>query len=232
MNGLHGKVAVVTGVAHGIGAAIAAMLTEEGAAVHGIDRDTVDVTDAAQVNSFVKKLGQIDILVNAAGGVMGQVHQAVEETSEESWHAILDANLTGTFLFTRAVVPGMKAAGWGRIVNISSGAGRSVSLTGIAAYTSAKAGQIGFTRQMAAELGQFGITVNCIAPGLILSNPATQAQWDGYGETVQKAFIASLAMRRLGKAEDIANGVRYFTSERASWVTGQVISIDGGRAMF
>lgn len=232
MSSLHGKVAVVTGIAHGIGAAIGAMLTEEGAEVHGIDRDTVDVTEAAQVNSFVHKLGQVDILVNAAGGVVGQVHHPIEETTEESWHAVLDANLTGTFLFTRAVVPGMKAAGWGRIVNISSGAGRSVSLTGIAGYTSAKAGQIGFTRQMAVELGPFGITANCIAPGLILSNPATQRQWEGYSETVQRAYIKSLALRRLGKAEDIANGVRYFTSEGASWVTGQVISIDGGHALF
>jgi len=232
MSSLQGKVAVVTGTAHGIGAAIAAMLKEEGATVHGVDRDTVDVTQAAQVNSFVRELGRVDILVNAAGGVVGQVHRPIEETTEESWHAILAPNLTGTFLFTRAVAPGMKAARWGRIVNISSGAGRSVSLTGIAAYTSAKAGQIGFTRQMAAELGPFGITVNCIAPGLILSNPDTQKQWDGYGETVQKSYIASLALRRLGKPDDIANGVRYFTSEGAGWVTGQVISIDGGRALF
>lgn len=232
MSNLQGKVAVVTGAAHGIGSAIVAMLKEEGATVHGIDRDSVDVTKADQVEGFVRSVGRIDILVHVAGGVIGQVHRPIEETSEESWHAILGPNLTGAFLFTRAVAPGMKAAGWGRIVTISSGAGRSVSLTGIAAYTSAKAGQIGFTRQMAAELGPFGITVNCIAPGLILSNPATQKQWDGYGEAGQKAYIESLPTRRLGKPEDIANGVRYFTSEGASWVTGQVISIDGGRAMF
>jgi 3-oxoacyl-[acyl-carrier protein] reductase len=232
MSNLQGKVAVVTGAAHGIGSAIVAMLEEEGATVHGIDRDSVDVTKADQVDAFVRKVGRIDVLVNVAGGVVGQVHRPIEETSEESWHAILAPNLTGAFLCTRAVAPGMKAARWGRIVNISSGAGRSVSLTGIAAYTSAKAGQIGFTRQMAVELGPFGITVNCIAPGLILSNPATLKQWAGYGEAGQKAYIESLATRRLGKPEDIANGVRYFTSEGASWVTGQVISIDGGRSMF
>jgi len=232
MSNLQGKVAVVTGAAHGIGTAIVAMLEEEGATVHGIDRDSVDVTKADQVDAFVRKLGRIDILVNVAGGVVGQVHRPIEETSEESWHAIVAPNLTGTFLCTRAVVPGMKAARWGRIVNISSGAGRSHSLTGIAAYTSAKAGQIGFTRQMAVELGPFGITVNCIAPGLILSNPETQKQWDGYGAAGQKAYIETLATRRLGKPEDIAHGVRYFTSEGAAWVTGQVISIDGGRSMF
>ena len=126
----------------------------------------------------------------------------------------------------------MKAAGWGRIVNISSGAGRSVSLTGIQAYTSAKAGQIGFTRQMAHELGPFGITVNCIAPGFVLSNPSSEAQWDSYGEQGQAALVEGIALRRLGRAEDIADGVRWFTSDLASWVTGQTISIDGGHALF
>src|ERR687888_2489175 len=122
-----------------------------------------------------------DILVNNAGGVVGQVGRPLEEVSDDDWRAVVDANLTTTFVCTRAVVPGMKAAGAGRIVNISSGAGRSVSLTGIQAYTSAKAGQIGFTRQMAHELGRFGITVNAIAPGFVRSNPASERQWESYG---------------------------------------------------
>ena len=125
----------------------------------------------------------------------------------------------------------MKAARGGRIVNISSGAGRSVSLTGIQAYASAKAGQIGFTRQMAHELGQFGITVNCVAPGFTLSNPTTKRQWESYGEEGQRALLQAIPMRRLGQPEDIAYGVRFFASERASWVTGQVISVDGGRLL-
>ena len=178
---LAGKTAVVTGTAHGIGAAIAKALRDDGATVHGVDRDTAD--------------------------------------------------LTSTFLCTRAVVPGMKERGWGRIVNISSGAGRTVSLTGIQAYASAKAGQIGFTRQMAHELGRFGITVNCIAPGFILSNPTTERQWASYGEEGQRALVDQIAKRRLGRPEDIANGVRFFVSERSSWVTGQTISIDGGHAL-
>jgi 3-oxoacyl-[acyl-carrier protein] reductase len=229
---LAGKTALVTGTAHGIGAAIAATLERMGATVHGIDKDTVDVTDSAAVTSLVKKVGPVDILVNNAGGVVGQVHHPIEEIGDEDWRAVVDANLTSTFLVTRAVVPGMKAAGAGRIVNISSGAGRSVSLTGIQAYASSKAGQIGFTRQMAHELGPFGITVNCIAPGFVLSNPTTQKQWESYGEEGQRKLVEGIALRRLGKAQDIANGVKFFVSDDASWITGQVISIDGGHAIF
>jgi 3-oxoacyl-[acyl-carrier protein] reductase len=229
---LAGKTALVTGTAHGIGAAIAATLERMGAAVHGVDKDTVDVTDPAAVASLVEKTGPVDILVNNAGGVAGQVHHPIEEIGDEDWRAVVDANLTSTFLCTRAVVPAMKAAGGGRIVNISSGAGRSVSLTGIQAYASAKAGQIGFTRQMAHELGQYDITVNCIAPGFVLSNPTTEKQWESYGEEGQRQLVAGIALRRLGTAQDIANGVKFFVSEDASWVTGQVISIDGGHAIF
>ena len=124
------------------------------------------------------------------------------------------------------------AARAGSIVNISSGAGRSVSLTGIQAYASAKAGQIGFTRQMAHELGPFGITVNCIAPGFVRSNPTTEKQWESYGEEGQRRLVEGIPLRRLGRPEDIANGVRFFVSPKASWVTGQVLSIDGGRSLF
>jgi 3-oxoacyl-[acyl-carrier protein] reductase len=228
---LAGKTAVVTGTAHGIGAAIAQALADDGANVHGVDKDTADLTSASAVREFFAGLGGVDILVNNAGGVCGQVGHPLEEVSGQDWHAVVDANLTSTFLCTRAVVPGMKRRGWGRIVNISSGAGRTVSLTGIQAYASAKAGQIGFTRQMAHELGPFGITVNCIAPGFILSNPTTERQWASYGEAGQRALVEGIATRRLGKPEDIANGVLFFVSERSSWVTGQTISIDGGHAL-
>ena len=228
---LSGRTAVVTGTAHGIGAAIAQALADDGANVHGVDKDTADLTSASAVREFFAGLGGVDILVNNAGGVCGQVGHPLEEVSGQDWHAVVDANLTSTFLCTRAVVPGMKRRGWGRIVNISSGAGRTVSLTGIQAYASAKAGQIGFTRQMAHELGPFGITVNCIAPGFILSNPTTERQWASYGEAGQRALVEGIATRRLGKPEDIANGVLFFVSERSSWVTGQTISIDGGHAL-
>ena len=226
--GLAGRTAVVTGTAHGIGAAIAEMLRGEGAAVHGVDKDSADLTSPAAVREFFAAVGRVDVLVNNAGGVCGQVGRPLEEVPDGDWHAVVAANLTSTFLCTRAVVPGMKERRWGRIVNISSAAGRSVSRTGIQAYASAKAGQIGFTRQMAHELGPFGITVNCIAPGFILSNPTTQRQWDGYGEDGQRELVAGIAMRRLGRPGDIANGVRFFAAEQSSWVTGQSISIDGG----
>ena len=232
MPDLGGKVALVTGTAHGIGSAIARGLEEDGATVHRVDRDTADLSDSGQVNALIQRIGPVDILVNNAGGVCDQVGRPLAEVSDDDWRVILDANLTSTFLCTRAVIPAMQAAGAGRIVNISSGAGRSVSLTGIQAYASAKAGQIGFTRQMAHELGRFGITVNCIAPGFVRSNPATERQYVKYGEDGQRALIERIALRRLGTPEDIANGVRFFVSDRASWITGQVISIDGGVALF
>ena len=232
MTDLRGRTALVTGTAHGIGAAIAAALERNGANVHGVDRDSVDVTDREQVAALVAGIGRVDILVNNAGGVVGQVGRPLDEVSDDDWQAVVDANLTSTFVCTRAVVPGMKAAGYGRIVNISSGAGRSVSLTGIQAYASAKAGQIGFTRQTAHELGPFGITVNSIAPGFVLSNPTSIRQWESYGEEGQRAMLGNIATRRLGEPEDIANGVLFFVAEEASWVTGQVISIDGGSALF
>jgi 3-oxoacyl-[acyl-carrier protein] reductase len=226
------KIAVVTGAAHGIGKAIAKSLEGVGYLVHSIDKDEVDLSNSMQVNEFFERVGPVDILVNNAGGVVGQVHHSLEDITDEDWQAIFNANLQTTFLCTRAVVSGMKARGWGRIVNISSGAGRSVSLTGIQAYATAKAAQIAFTRQMAHELGSFGITVNCIAPGFILSNPSTIKQWESYGAEGQEKIIAGIATRRLGKAEDIANGVVFFASDASSWITGQCLSIDGGNSLF
>jgi 3-oxoacyl-[acyl-carrier protein] reductase len=229
-NGLAGKVAVVTGTAHGIGAAIADALRADGAAVHGVDKDQADLIDPAAVAAFFAAAGPVDILVNNAGGVCGQVGHPLEEVPDEDWHAVVDANLTTAFHCTRAVIPGMKQRGWGRIVNIASAAGLTVSKTGIQAYASAKAGMIGFTRQMAHELGPAGITVNCIAPGFIRSNPTTELQWQAYGQDGQHALIQGIATRRLGEPADIANGVQFFASPRSGWVTGQVIAIDGGSA--
>ena len=237
---LAGRVAVVTGGAHGIGAAIADALAEDGAKVHRVDKQptaldgsalmAADLTDPNAVNDVFTAVGPVDILVNTAGGVVGQVGRPLEEVTADAWHAVVGANLTTMFLCTRAVVPAMKERRWGRIVNISSGAGLTVSKTGIQAYASAKAGQLGFTRQMAHELGPYGITVNCIAPGFILSNPTTQLQWEGYGPDGQRALVDGIAMRRIGQPADIANGVSFFASERSGWVTGQIIAIDGGSA--
>jgi 3-oxoacyl-[acyl-carrier protein] reductase len=226
------KVAVVTGAGHGIGKQIAAELEALGHRVHRVDLPDVDLSNSKLTTQYFNDLGPVDILVNNAGGVVGQVHHPLEEITDEMWAAIFGANIMSTFHCTRAVVPSMKERKWGRIVTISSGAGRSVSLTGIQAYATAKAAQISFTRQMAYELGQHGVTVNCIAPGFILSNPSTQKQWESYGDDGQKKIIDAIAVRRLGKPTDIANAVKFFASEESSWVTGQTLSVDGGHSLF
>jgi 3-oxoacyl-[acyl-carrier protein] reductase len=254
---LLGVVAIVTGAAHGIGRAIAVELAREGASIWACDvleRElgetrravgerteapcrvaVVDVTEPRRVTTFVDELvaaeRRVDILVNCAGGVAGQTMRPVEEIPDEDWRRIFAVNLDGAFHFTRAVVPAMKARRRGSIVNISSGAGRSYSLTGIQAYASAKAGLIGFTRQTARELGEFGIRVNCVAPGFVRSNPASERQWQAMGEAGQKRLIEGIALRRLGEPEDIARTVVFFASEDARYVTGQTISVDGGHWM-
>jgi 3-oxoacyl-[acyl-carrier protein] reductase len=244
-----GRTAIVTGAAHGFGRAIALAFAERGATVWGCDviEDelaetgrlcqctvrTVDVRDREAVNRFVaeasKATGGVNILVNNAGGVLGQVGRPLEQVTPAEWQAIFDVNVTGAFLCSQAVAPGMKAAKYGRIVNISSGAGLGISLTGIQAYAAAKAAQIGLTRQLAHELGPWGITVNNVAPGFVRSNPTTERQWQSYGAEKQRALIEGIALKRLGTVEDIAAGVLFFASESAGWVTGQVLSIDGGK---
>ncbi len=252
-----GKVAVVTGAAHGIGRAICVELSRRGAHVWANDilRDdlaatqqacqdaggrcevgAVDATQENEVAEFVERVDaaeeRIDILVNTAGGVLGQVGRPVESVSGSDWDRIVAVNLTGSFYWARAVAPVMKRERYGRVVNISSGAGRSVSLTGIQAYASAKAGQLGLTRQLAHELGAWGITVNAVAPGFVLSNPTTQRQWESYGAEGQRALVDKIALKRLGAPEDIAHAVLFFASDYARWCTGQVLSVDGGSAIF
>ena len=243
-----GKRVIVTGARHGFGRAIAKAFADNGAQVFACDAveeglaetrklcgascetHLIDVSDRDAVMAFVAKIaGTIDILVNNAGGVLGQVGRPIEEVSASDWQRIFDVNVTGAFNCVQAVVPGMKRAKQGRIVNISSGAGLGVSLTGIQAYASAKAAQIGLTRQLAHELGPWNITVNNVAPGFVRSNPTTERQWESYGSEGQKRLVESLSLKRLGGPEDIANGVLFFASEQANWITGQVLSIDGGR---
>lgn len=240
----------VTGASQGIGRAIAKSFAQPGNTLWLCDVDAkrleataaecrslgaecnslqLDVTDNQAVRSALGGLAQVDVLVNVAGGVRGQVGRPLEEVSPQDWQALLDVNLTGTFNCVQAVAPQMKRQKHGRVVNISSGAGIRVSLTGIQAYAAAKAGQLGLTRQLAHELGPYGITVNAVAPGFVLSNPTTQAQWERMQETGQQQLVSSLAMRRLGTPEDISNAVQFFASDAASWITGQVLSVDGGR---
>jgi 3-oxoacyl-[acyl-carrier protein] reductase len=192
--------------------------------------DEISVENA--VNDILNVYENINILVNTAGGVAGQIHKPIEEINKDEWEKIIDVNLTSTFLMTKAVASNMKNNKSGRIINISSGAGRSTSLTGIQAYASAKAAQIGFTRQMAQELGPFGITVNNVAPGFVLSNPSTQKQWDAMSEIEQNALIQKISLKRLGRSEEIAYPVLFFASEFAGYISGQTISADGGLQLF
>ena len=195
----------------------------------GLATATLDVTDAVAVQAVVADFGAADILVHSAGGVCGQAGKPAETVTLPEWQAILAVNLTGAFLMAQAVIPAMKAARYGRIVNISSGAGIGVSLTGIQAYAAAKAGEIGLTRQLAHELGQFGITVNSVAPGFVRSNPTTERQWEAYGAEGQRRLVEGIATRRLGTVADIVNAVLFFASDRSGWISGQTLSVDGGK---
>lgn len=254
---LLGEVAVVTGAAHGIGRAICVELAREGASVWACDilerelgetrravgeraegpcrMAVVDVTEPRQVAAFVGEVhaaeGRLDVLVNNAGGVVGQSMRPVEAVSDEDWRRIFAVNLDGAFHLTRAAVPLMKPRRHGSIVNIASGAGRSYSLTGIQAYASAKAGLIGFTRQTARELGEFGLRVNCVAPGFVRSNPMSERQWQAMGEEGQRRLLDGIALRRIGEPDDIARVVVFFASDDARYVTGQTLGADGGHWM-
>jgi 3-oxoacyl-[acyl-carrier protein] reductase len=183
----------------------------------------------AAVADIEAREGAIDILVNNAGGVRGQVGRPMEEISAADWQTIFDVNLSGAFFMSQAVAPGMKKRRYGRIVNISSGAGLGISLTGIQAYAAAKAGQIGLTRQLAHELGPWNITVNNVAPGFVRSNPTTERQWEAMGKDGQERLIQSIALKRLGSPQDIVAMVMFFASDFAGWISGQVISVDGGK---
>ncbi|MEM9903274.1 MAG: SDR family NAD(P)-dependent oxidoreductase [Pseudomonadota bacterium] len=246
---LTGRRALVTGAAQGLGRAICRALTDAGAAVTGADIDAeglaaldgtgvraahLDVTDAAAVHALAEggpglNDAGFDIAVHVAGGVCGQVGRPVETIAPEDWASIVAVNQTAAFYVARAVAPAMKAQNWGRIVTLSSRAGLDVSLTGIQAYASAKAGQIGLVRQLGHELGPFGITVNSVAPGFVRSNPTTERQWQTLGIEGQEKLVSGIAMRRLGTPEDIASAVVFLCSEQAGWITGQVLSVDGGR---
>ena len=246
-NLLEGKVAVVTGAGRGIGKAIAARLAGEGAGVACCGRTlanvevtvaeiagsggkaaayAVDVADSKQVSETCEKIlkdfGRVDVLVNNAGVTRDQL---LMRMSEEDWDAVLDTNLKGAFNFTKSLTRSFLKQRSGRIINISS----IIGLTGNAGqtnYAASKAGLIGFTKSVARELASRGITANAVAPGFIVTD-MTQA----LGAEAQEALKSRIALGRLGTADDVAKAVLFLASDLASYVTGQVITVDGGLAM-
>lgn len=250
-----GRVVVVTGAGRGIGRAIADAHADAGAAVAYLDHDAAlaesaatdakargvkaiglaaDVADYAAVEKAMQRaaaeLGPIDVLINNAGispksGADGKRAFAWEMSPDE-WRRVLDVNLTGAFNCTRAVLPGMKELGRGRIVSTSSVAGKTFcDIVGIH-YAATKAALIGFTKHLAGEAGPFGITVNAVAPGRI-DTPLMR----GTASAANDAVKAITPMRRFGTPEEVAETVLFLTSDSAQFVTGQTIDVAGGWLM-
>jgi NAD(P)-dependent dehydrogenase (short-subunit alcohol dehydrogenase family) len=241
-----GRVAIVTGAARGLGRAIAARLYERGASV------SVNVRDAERAESVARSLGdralavpgditapgvperialetlqrfgRIDILVNNAALARST---RFGDLSVEEWREALEVNLTAPFLLTRAVLGAMKAQGYGRIVNISSSAGRTVSTLGGAHYTSSKAGLLGLTRAAAKELGPFGITVNAVCPGMI----DTELTHENASDELLHRLAAGYPVRRLGTSREVADLVCFAASPAAGFITGASFDINGGDLM-
>jgi 3-oxoacyl-[acyl-carrier protein] reductase len=243
------KVAVVSGARWGIGRRIVEGLLAGGARVfcsdnsaegleivqqQGAHTAVVDLTDRAKAAAWIAEIesragSAIDVLVNNAGGFAHAVPRPLEDVADSEWDTVMAINPGIAFTLSRAVAPRMKQARRGRIINMSSGAGIAASRTKLHPYTAAKHAVVGLTRQMAAEFGEYGITVNSVAPGFVLSSPFTHADWDHYSPEAQKAHIQNTFMRRVGTPDDIANVVLFLASDYAAWITGQVISVDGGR---
>lgn len=249
MQNLTGKRALVTGGGVGIGRGVVSALASAGASVaftylsHEPEREFVEATAAASggpciplrvdateesqvtqaVSSAVEALGGVDILVNNVGGLIERVQ--IAEMDLSFWHRVMGVNLDSMFLTTREVLRHLDG-GWGRIVNVASLAGHNGGSAGSTAYATAKSGMFGFTRGLAKEVAGGGITVNAVAPGLILDTP--------FHETFtpvenQRASIETIALKRAGLPADVAGPVLWLCSEASSFVTGAVIDINGGQ---
>jgi 3-oxoacyl-[acyl-carrier protein] reductase len=247
---LSGKVAIVTGSSRGIGRAIALALAKDGAniVVNAVSKITkarevaeeiesmgrealvivADVSKKEHVESMVeqtlKRFGKIDILVNNAGVVGPTV--PIQELSEEDWERVISVDLKGTFLCCRAVIPHMIRQRSGKIVNISSIAGKEGNAN-MTAYCAAKAGIIGLTKALAEEVAKYGIRVNCVCPALIETELVERM------DTKQTEYLKSkIPLGRLGKPEEVAELVKFLVSDASDFITGQAINIDGGRGKY
>jgi 3-oxoacyl-[acyl-carrier protein] reductase len=241
-----GRVAIVTGAARGLGRAIAARLYERGASVAVNVRDAERSTEVARslgddalaipgdvtardfparaVQHTLDRFGRVDILVNNAA--LARSTRFPVLTADE-WRLAMEVNLTAPFLLTQAVFPTMKAQGYGRIINISSSAGRTVSTLGGAHYTASKAGLLGLTRAAAKELGPFGITVNAVCPGMI----DTELTHENASDDLLRQLAASYPVPRLGTSLEVADLVCFLASEGAGYMTGTSLDITGGDLM-
>jgi len=239
---LSGKRALITGAAAGIGRACAVALAEAGASIVAVDvneqglQQTIDAIGSGlavrcdlsrpdDVDSMrdrvVAELGGIDILVNCAGII--SYKKGIGAFPVEEWDRVLNVNLRGTYLVCRAFVEGMKEQQWGRIVAFSSLAARVGGIEVGLHYASSKAALIGLTRTLAKECGPYGITVNTVAPGVILTEPVKK-QIQGR----EADYVAQIPLRRLGEPEDVANVVLFLSSPLSAYITGSVIDINGG----
>jgi NAD(P)-dependent dehydrogenase (short-subunit alcohol dehydrogenase family) len=248
------RVALITAAASGIGKATGEIIAAEGGVVVAVDtdqgrlekfvaglRDTggrahglrADALHAAQVqdavDAVVRDHGRIDVLVNAVGGstVIERPAATVDDLSLADWQRLLDFNLTGTFLFCHAVVPVMKRQGAGKIVNLSSVAGRGISDTSSSAYAAAKGGITAFTRKLARELGPYGVNVNAIAPSLTLTE-RLRPHWERRTPEQQAREIDHTPLRRVAEARDQARVICFLASADADFVTGVTIDVTGG----
>ena len=241
-----GRVAIVTGAARGLGRAAAARLHERGASVAVNVRDDEraervareigddvlgvpgDIAVAGVPETIVRqtldRFGRIDILINNAALPLTT---RFEQISIEEWRQVMDVNLTAPFLLMQAVVPEMKRQGYGRIVNISSTAGRMVSTLGGAHYTTSKTGLLGLTRAAAKELGRYGITVNAVCPGMI----DTELTRESASPELLERLAQSYPVTRLGTSLEVADLICFVASERAGYITGASLDINGGDLM-
>ena len=246
---LEGRTALVTGGAGGIGAATCRRLAAEGARVAVTDLQLeraaevageidgapfeLDVTSVDSVNAAVAgaqdELGSIDVLVNNAGY---DEFAFFVNTDPGLWDRVLAVNLRGVIAVTHAVLPGMQERGYGRIVNVSSEAGR-VGSHGSSIYSAAKAGVLGFTKAVAREAARYGVTSNAVAPGPI-ETPLLMAapeQLGDIGERLVKGMVGSTALRRLGTPDEVAGAIAFLASDDSAYVTGQSLGVSGGLAM-